>query len=381
MTVTLMRTQLTNDDVQRLVKGITPDARALAAHKICRKIDRAEILTDQERNAARGVMEYMAKDAAELVRRALSVTLKKSRHLPRDIAVRLANDIDSIACPLLEHSPSLTDEDLIEIVQACPGAKQVAIAGRETVSQPLLSSIIRHGVQDAVAKVAANDGADFTEQNYREVLRRFSDTREVTEAFVNRQELPVWVSEKLVSLISDGALQVLSQKHALPPQLAVELAEGARERATVDLIDQAGRAQDMHRFVQQLHLNGRLSPSLILRGVCLGQMHFFEWALAELAGVPHNKAWLLIHDAGPLGLQAVYDRAGLPQRLFPAFRAAIDVYHETEMGAEDGGERRFAQRMGERLLTRCQTMAREDLDYLIDKLDTLSQPDIYRAAS
>jgi uncharacterized protein (DUF2336 family) len=43
-------------------------------------------------------------------------------------------------------------------------------------------------------------------------------------------------------------------------------------------------------------------------------MAFFEHALAELAGTPHARAWLMVHDAGPLGLKAIYDRAELSKR-------------------------------------------------------------------
>ena len=35
---------------------------------------------------------------------------------------------------------------------------------------------------------------------------------------------------------------------------------------------------------------------------------------------------LVRHDAGPLGLKAIYDRSGLPVRLYPAFRAAVDTF-------------------------------------------------------
>ena len=65
------RAALTESDIRMLVKGATPDERALAAHKLCRNIDRA-VLTDEERQVAHDILRVMAADAAELVRRALS---------------------------------------------------------------------------------------------------------------------------------------------------------------------------------------------------------------------------------------------------------------------------------------------------------------------
>jgi uncharacterized protein (DUF2336 family) len=98
-------------------------------------------------------------------------------------------------------------------------------------------------------------------------------------------------------------------------------------------------------------------------------MTFFEWAVAELAGVPHHRTWLMIHDAGPLGLKAIYERAGLPARLFGAFRAGVDTFHAMEHDSAPRNVGRFQERMLERFLTQPKTASREDMDYLLDKLD------------
>ena len=102
-------------------------------------------------------------------------------------------------------------------------------------------------------------------------------------------------------------------------------------------------------------------------------MAFFEHGVAELAGVPHHRTWLMIHDAGPLGLRAIYDRAGLPARLFPAFRAGVDTFHAMEF---DGGARdqeRFQERILQRFLTQPATPVKEDVDYLLEKMDQIGE--------
>ena len=189
---------------------------------------------------------------------------------------------------------------------------------------------------------------------------------------VKRNELPITITEKLVSLVTGELFDHLVNNHELPPQLAIDLAMGSRERATLDIVEQASKQNDVKRFVQQLNLNGRLTPSLLMRGLCLGHMDFVEHAMAELAGISHQRIWLLIHDSGPLGLKAAFDRAGLPPRLFPSFRAAVDVYHHMER--EGGVEDRiiFRTRMLERTLTLFQAIPKDDLDYLLEKLDATS---------
>ncbi|MCF6293666.1 MAG: DUF2336 domain-containing protein [Robiginitomaculum sp.] len=372
MSVAAMRSKLTENDIRRLVKGKDDDDRAIAAHKICRVIDRAP-LSRVERQSAAEIMQVMANDAAELVRRALAVTLQNSPHLPQKLAKQLAEDLDSIAIPILASSPSLTDEDLIDVVRSGEAVRQMAIAGRKTVSSGVVRVITSEGREPAVAVAASNNGAIFDDQSFRSTLERFGENAKVTDSLIARDSLPVHVSEKLVSLISDEALHRLAIRHELPPQLAVELSEGARERATIDLVDQAGQAADMRRFVQQLNLNGRLSPSLVVRGLCMGHIRFVEWSLAELAGVPHSRTWLMVHDAGMLGLRAIYERAGLPQKLYPVFRAGIDMVHEMDFDEGQMDRERFSRRLIERVLTKFQGLPKEELDYLLARLDGLSK--------
>lgn len=368
MTIVTMRASLTDSDIRTLIKGVSEGDRAQAAHKICRCIDEIE-LSPEERAHAEGIMAIMAQDAAVLVRRALSVALKNSPKLPREIANKLAKDVESIALPVILNSPSLTDADLVEIVRASPPAKQIAVASREHLSAAVTGAIAEYAVSDAVERALANDNAIFDERGLEVSLDRFAGVSEVTAAMVRRNTLPVSVTEKLISVVTGELFDHLVNHHELPPQIAIDLAMGSRERATIDIVEQAGLQRDLGRFVQQLNLNGRLSPSLLMRGLCLGHVEFVEHAMAELAGLPHQRMWLLMHDSGPLGLKAAFDRAGLPPRLFPSFRAAIEVYHAIDREGAAQDRITFRKRMLERTLTLFQSVPKDDLDYLLEKLD------------
>lgn len=368
--MTVTHTALTDDDIRQLVKSLSADERAIAAHKICRHIDGGgDRLTDEERRQAYEILRIMASDAAELVRRALSVTLKSSPLVPHDVAMRLAHDVESVALPMLSCSPVFTDRDLCEIVRIGGPIRQVAIARRPALSGRVTTTIVEHGVEQAVAVACANDNASFAEKTLQTVIERFAKSEAVLAAVAYRNALPLAVTEKLINVASDELRDHLINHQALSPQLALEIALGSRDRATIDLVDQAGRTADVKSFAGHLNHAGRLSASLLLRALAHGHMTFFEWGLAELSGVPHHRTWLMVHDAGPLGLKAIYERARLPARLFAAFRAGVDTYHAIE---QDGGAldaAAFQERMLQRFLTQPRTATREDMDYLIDKLD------------
>jgi uncharacterized protein (DUF2336 family) len=379
MSIVTMRANLTDSDIRTLIKGPAEADRAQAAHKICRCIEEAQ-LSDEERAHAATIMAIMAEDAAVLVRRALAVALKNSNKLPREIANKLARDIESVALPVILNSPSLTDSDLVEIVRASPPSKQIAVASREMLSTTVTGAIAEYAVSAAVERALANDNALFDEDSLDAALDRFGGVSGVMAAMVHRNELPVSVTEKLVNMVTGELFDHLVNHHELPPQIAIDLAMGARERATLDIVEQAARQKDLARFVQQLNLNGRLSPSLLMRGLCLGHIEFVEYAMAELAGLSHQRMWLLMNDNGPLGLKAAFDRAGLPPRLFPSFRAAIEVYHSIEREGCVYDRILFRKRMLERTLTLFQAIPKDDLDYLMEKLDATGLQGAHAAA-
>jgi uncharacterized protein (DUF2336 family) len=368
------RAALTDIDIRTLVKGATADERAVVAHRLCRHIDRAD-LTDEEREEAQQILRVMATDAAELVRRALAVTLKNSTLLPRDVANKLARDVESIATPILNFSPVFSDDDLAEIVRLGGPVRQVAVAKRPKLSPKVTGAIVDYGVETAVQTAVSNDNAEFTDRSLDKAVARFEKSENVLAAIAFRAALPLSVTERLVNLVGDQVREHLINHHALSPETALAIALGTKERATLDLVDQAGRAADMRAFAAYLNKMQRLSPSLLLRALAHGHMTFFEWAVAELAGVPHHRTWLMIHDAGELGLKAIYERAGLPARLLPAFRAGVDAFHSIEFDGGDRDRERFQQRMMERFLTQPQPTSKDDLDYLVDRMDKLPKRD------
>jgi len=371
--MTAYRARLTEFDIRRLIKATDDDERAAAAHKLCRSIDRAD-LDEEDRTAAQKILRVLANDAAEMVRRAMAVTLKSSDLIPRDVARRLAADVDSVALPIIGFSPAFADEDLIEIIRAGSAVRQTAIAARPVVSRDVADTICAEAGLDAVRTVASNDNADLSERAMARAVDRFGDTAEVIAALAYRQVLPLDITERLIAMAGDAVREHLVSRHAVAPETAIRLATFARERATVDLVDQAAESADLPRFVAQLNGRKVLTASLLLRALARGQMALFEYAIAELASTPHQRAWLMVHDAGPLGFKAIYDRAGLPPRLFQAFRAGVDTWRALQSeGADTSGEA-FRQKMLQRFLTQRPNAPRDDLAYLLERLDQAPLP-------
>jgi len=362
------RPSLSDADIKRLVRSENADDRAVATHKICRVMERAE-LSEADRTAAQEIIRMLAADAAELVRRALAVTLRTSELLPHDVVMKLAKDVATVAVPVLTHSPLFTDDDLAQIIRAGGPVRQVAIAKRDALSERVTTALSEHAVEEAVVIACANDNARFSEGGMNHVVDRFGTSEVLHSVLINRKALPLSISERLIHVVSAQLREKLVTRHAIKPETAVEIVAATQERATLDLADQAGANPDPQALARHLMANGRLTPSLMLRALARGHMSFFEHAMAELSGVPHERTWLMVHDAGSLGFRAIYDRAGLPGRMFQTFRMAVDTYHALAQEAGHLDPVRLQERLIERFLTQMPFAPREDLLYLYERLD------------
>lgn len=326
-----------------------------------------------EREIAADIFRVIARDVEVRVRETLASHLKKSADLPHDIALALARDVDSVALPVLEFSDVLTETDLVGIVGGHNAVVQGAIARRSHVSASLSEALVEHGDESVVSVLVANEGADIADDTFDKVVTGFSASDSVQGALVGRSKLPVGVSERLVTLVSDSLRKTLVARHKVDPELVGELVQGSRERTTLGLLGPDAERTDVFELVDHLKSNGRLTPTIVLRALFMGDIMFFEAALAARAGATVINARKLIHDQGSLGLTAIYDRAEMPAHLFTAVRIALDVAAETQYDGTARDRERYTRRMIERILTQCEDVGEANLDYLMNKLGELSE--------
>jgi len=365
--------KLTADDVKRLLEEPSGETRAATAQKLADQFG-AEDLSPAERKLAEEIFRLMVRDVEVRVREALSTNLKENPLVPHDVAVALARDVDAVALPMLEFSTVLGTADLVQIVRSQNQAKLKAIARRPSVEAEVADALVEEGDAEVAATLAANTGADITEASMLKMVDRFGGDERVDDPLAHRAVVPLTVAERLVHVVSEKLREHILRHHELPPDLAADLVLQTRERATISLSSEYTE-EEVEALVVQMMENGRLTPSIVLRAVCMGDLKFFEYSLAVRAGVPVVNTRILIHDSGRLGLKGIYEKAGLPRSFFPAMRAAVEVAKETHFDGREYDRERYSRRMLERVLTQYGDLGVDfessDLEYLLAKMNTL----------
>ncbi|WP_262691418.1 DUF2336 domain-containing protein [Kordiimonas aestuarii] len=366
--------KLSSADVAKLLQDPNEENRAVAAAKVASTFGTSE-LTEGERKIAEDIFRVMLRDAAVRVRHALSESLKDNPDVPHDVATSLAQDVDEVAMPVIEFSSVLTDKDLIDIVRTRDSAVQKAVAGRSDVSEDLADVLADTGDEAVVATLVGNQSAKIKESTFGKVLDKFADSDIVKAPMAQRGELPIGVAERLVTLVSEQLRDHIMTHHEISPAMAADLLLESREKATVSLLEGGQKSTTVQELVDQLYDNKRLTSTLMLRALCMGDTTFFEVALAKRVGIPVVNAYKLVHDKGNLGLKRLFEAADMPQQFLPMARAALEVADEM---LETGGDDRelIRQLMIERVLTAVENdVDTENLDYLIGKLQRVEAGD------
>ena len=330
-------------------------------------------LSEDDRAAAEGALLMQLDDASPLVRQAMAEVFARSTEAPAAIVQALSLDQPSVALPVLEHSPLLIDADLVDIVATGNCETQCAIARRIHLPASVCAAIAEVGAPEAALELIENAYAELAPFSWDRIVERHGHLAAIRESMLVLEDLPAATRAALVAKLSDTLAQFVVARNWLSADRAVRIASEARDRSTVN-IAAASRGGDMRGLVRHLRATGQLTAGLILRALLSGNLELFETALAELSDLPPARVAALIFDRGGASLQALLERAGLPESTFAAFRAALDVNHEYGFADTPSGAARLRRRMVERVLTHCETdqQAAEPLLILLRRFATES---------
>ena len=321
-------------------------------------------LSDDDRTAAEGALLLLLDDASPLVRRAMAEVFAHSPDAPAAIVQALSLDQASVALPVLEHSPLLIDADLVDVIATGNCEMQCAIARRINLPISVCAAIAEVGTPAAALELIENAHAELAPFSWERIVERHGHLAAIRESMLVLEDLPAATRVSLVAKLSDTLAQFVVARNWLSADRAGRIVSEARDRSTVNVAARS-RGDDMCGLVRHLRATGQLTAGLILRALLSGNIELFDSALAELSDLPLARVSALLHDRGGASLHALLTRAGLPESTFAAFRAALDVSHESGFVDTVQGAATLRRRMVERVLTHCETDSQATAPLLI----------------
>jgi uncharacterized protein (DUF2336 family) len=281
--------------IGRLVPDLDPDAQ------------------EKLRAQAVELLERLANDHLPQVRRIVAEEIKHSRIVPRSMVRRLARDAESIVCtPVLEYSPLLQDEDLIEIIAATTAEGALnAIARRNHVSTTVSDAIFAAVDIPAVATLLANPNAQIRTETLDQIVAQAEDVCDWHAPLVMRAELSLRAVRRIAGFVGSALVEELVRRHDLDAETAMTLARQVRTRLRETQFESLG----IDGPVDLPALPAALDDVAIGSAADAGRVEFVTQALAQLARIPPETAGSILATRNGRAITALVWKAGLGMRV------------------------------------------------------------------
>ena len=307
------------------------DARAAGARVLARAYLYSELTTSLRAEAALA-MTALTDDPSVLVRRALAEALCRAHDAPRTVILALAADEPEAAAAVLQHSPVLTDADLVECVRNGDLSAHMTLARRPKLGRQAAAALVEVGQLDVVLALIANLDIDLPAELLHGVLTRFNDDARVRDALLEGASLPPALRARIaVAAAKDLAVEA---SQWMAPERAERVAREARDQA-ISAIAASCRPGGRAELARALRAGGALTPALLLRSLLGGRTDLFAASMAELSGLPARRVAAFVLEPQGGGFAALARRAGLKDGVLPAFRAALAAA-KTHVGESRG---------------------------------------------
>ena len=283
-------------------------------------------LSPDERDKVRAMtldaLDILVQDQLVQVRQVIAEALKDAHDAPHGIIQRLARDAElEVAGPILEFSPILTDEDLLEIISttAVTGAIR-AISRRDGVSEDVCDAIVVSDDVDGVTALLGNASAQIREETLDSLVEGSRRTQDWQMPIVKRPFLPIGAVRKLSSFVTDAVLGALIRRDDLDAETVVMVGKAVRERMNGDGAEKQSeperptRESDARTKVMALHAEDALDQDAIDEELMGGNRTFVTEALAVLSGLAPAVVLRIVSARSAKAVTALSWKAGLSMR-------------------------------------------------------------------
>ena len=271
------------------------------------------------------VLSQLAGEMEVAVRAELAQRMAPAPNPPSRLVRNLAADLAiEVARPVLEASPALSEQDLVDLARTRGQAHLQAISRRETISEALSDAIVEHGDDATLGVLLGNEGASLSRQAHETVVDRAGANPELHEAVINRRSLPIDLLNEMYFVVEGKLRNKILERNAEvdPAALDAALAAGRNRVAARDGALPADY-EAAERDVRSLVARKALTPKALASMLRNREATKFMVALAELAGIDFSTARLILERRELDALAIVCKAADFERSLFLTFAVLV----------------------------------------------------------
>jgi uncharacterized protein (DUF2336 family) len=332
-----------------------------------------------ERDQVVPVLLKLSTDMDRNVRLVLADELSTVGNLHQDLIFSVIADEDEIALPFLAMTPALNPWHMQAILRIGDEGRQRTVAARADISADAVSFIVRAGSAIAVSALLRNKKVHLKPQDLHQIFARLGQSGDVVELLLLRDNLPLDIRITQAKRSAVRMRQLMAERGWMPANDANDLVADAEEGAVLQVLNQASDAERTYG-IQFLASQNMLTPSLIVRAACLGDMQNVAAALGHLSGQQAERVYAIMQTRGGQGIRSLLNRSMLPTGCHAIMICAADV--SAQMREEDIvlDADNFGRRLLEVLMLQFGAMGPRDQAKLMDYVGRFADDKVRKIA-
>lgn len=255
-------------------------------------------LSDAEQRLASDILLNLIHQAEIDLREALSERLAAQVTVPHELIVFLANDEESVATPVLLHSPLLTDVDLMFII-ASKRSHARLIAQRENISPMVADTLIDTCDPSVIMTLVDNQRTHLQKGSMKKLVKAALISEDLQVSLLRRPEIDADVAVALYMVVSNALRGELTSRYNLQPHLIDHAVESLVQELSNEAQGIRITTPEMISLARRLNERGNVTTELLIRTLRRGQMGFFMALFAvRLSMTPETIKAMIQKDGG-----------------------------------------------------------------------------------
>lgn len=277
----------------------------------------SENRTDREAELFDEIVGAVAADLETQVRVELAQKVAASRLSIRRTARRLAFDVIEVARPVLEHSPALTQSDLVDVIHHTTQDHMMAVTKRPDIGEKASSALVAKGGDSVVASLLRNPSARISRETYERVADRALSSPALHAPFVRHKNVPLDLLNAVYLRVSVELRREIVGKFQGASTEDIEAAfEASREHLATEYGALPRDYQLAKEYVDDLQRRSALRPASLEFMLRDNKHTSFLIAFARLVDVDYDLVSRLVEAKDVDGLALLCRSAGFDRNLF-----------------------------------------------------------------
>ena len=255
-------------------------------------------LSKTEQSLASEIMLNLILQAELDLREALAERLSVQANIPSEVVVYLANDVISVARPVLQHSPVLSDVDLVYIIASKGEEYWESIAKRERMGTVVTDKLIDTGNPKTILNLIDNQRVVLQKSSLKKLIKVSLKSESLQAPLLRRPEIDSDLAVGLYTCASQNLRREISERFKLPPAVI----EASLEALIKELNQEAQGSQkvthEMEALAGRFSERGEISPDIMIKTLRRGQSSFFIALFATEIGFTPEAVLKLIQKEG-----------------------------------------------------------------------------------